>query len=433
MKKSKDQRVVITGIGLLTPQGIGMDDFRTNLLAGTDCFEMLDILDVSNNDEVVGATIKNFKAKDYIQQRKSLKVMSTDMQIAVAAAKLAIEDAGFSWDDTDAPSVGVSIGAGMIHTDLKDLAYPISAARNGESFSIQKFGSDGLSTFFPLWLLKQLPNLVASHISIIYNAQGPSNTLTTGSSAGLQAIGEATRTLERGAASLFICGGADCRTHPLDIIKYKILDLYCKYQGNNFHTAYGPYDKKRSGLLTGDASVIFMIETLSHAQKRGAKIYAEISGFGCSSGVGFLDTNIEKRAYIESIAVKAALRDAQCSADDIDCIIGHGCGSIIDDAVEALAYRTIFGDRINTLPVTSPSGATGYVGAATGPLNIACGIIALQDKKLAPAAFLSDEDEACDLAIVTGSAQEIEAKKVLVNTFDFFGQGSAMVLETFEE
>jgi 3-oxoacyl-[acyl-carrier-protein] synthase II len=430
--KSADKRIVITGFGCVTPFGIGKEAFTAGILSTPNCFEYIPFDDVSENKKMVGGTIKGFSAKNYIANRKSLKVMSLDMQIAIASAKMAIEDAKASWDDTTAPGVGVSIGAGMIQSLLSDLANPIVLAYNNGTFDINKFGSESLNVFFPLWLLKQLPNLVASHISIEFNTQGPSNTLTTGSSAGLQAIGEAARTIERGDSVMALCGGSDCRTHPIDLIKYQLLGLYCDTPGEDFLDSYGPYDKKRSGFLTGESAAIFLIERLDNALQRGAHIYAEIAGFGSSAGVTFREKDVDKRAHIESLAVIHALQDAGLQPDDIDCIIGHGCSSVLGDHVEAAAYKKVFGSKLFSMPVTTPSAMTGYVGAATGPQNVACALVALNEQKLPATPFLTDPDPECGLNVVRDTSVPFKADTVLVNTFDFFGQGSAMVLRKFQ-
>lgn len=432
MKKNNDQRVVVTGMGMITPIGIGIDCFWKNAIAGSHGIDYIDFSDYSGETEpILAGIIKGFDPKIYISQRKSLKVMSRDMQIAVGAAKLAVEDAKLNIEAEDPTQVGVTIGSGMIHADINELGASIALSAKNGGFTISGFGKEAMQILFPLWLLKQLPNMLASHISIIYNAQAPSNTPTTASAAGLQAIGEAARIIERQNAKVYFCGGADCRIHPLDILKYQMLGLLAKQNGDikNF---YFPYDIRRSGMIPGEAAGIFIIESLSHALERGARIYAEIIGYGSSAGVEFREKDPEKRAYIESIAITSAMEDAQIAPEDIDYISGHGCSSLNGDLAETLAYKKALGNHAYKVAVSSISSMTGYVGAATGSVNLASAIMAINDSKIAPTLFLSQPDPKCDLDYIPGTFRNREVNIALVNTFDFSGQGAALVLKKFQ-
>ncbi len=431
MKKSNQDRIVITGLGLVTPLGIGKEEFWENALAGKHGLDYVQFNGLSRNETFTGGVIKNFRPKDYITQRKSLKIMSRDMQIAVASAKLALEDAQYDVTAHDPAQFGVCIGAGMINSDLRELGYPIIESAKDNQFQIKEFGAVSSNTMFPLWLLKQLPNMLASHISIIYNAQGPSNTLTTASAAGLQAIGEATRIIERKDASWFICGGADHRIHPLDFLKYRMLGLLCENNGRTIKD-FCPYDKRRSGFIPGEASAIMLIETLESALDRGVDIYAEIIGYGASAGVVFRDKDLEKRSYIESLAISRAIEDAGISAQDIDYIVGHGCSSVISDVVETMAYKKALGDYAKSVPVSSPSSMLGYVGSATGSVNLVCALMAMRDSKIPPTMFLQEPDPLCDLDYVPNTYREHKVDIALVNTFDFYGQGAAVLVKKFE-
>lgn len=432
MSISNKDRIVITGIGVVSPLGIGKQAFWKNALGGVHGFDYFKYEGFNDNKTYLNGVIKDFQAKDFIEQRKSLKVMSRDMQIALAGAKLALDDARFTVGQVDPTLLGVSIGAGMIHCDLQELGQSITASLENNKFTLQNFGKVAMTTLFPLWLLKQLPNMVASHISIIYNAQGPSNTLTTASAAGLQAIGEAARIIERGDAKVYICGGSDVRLHLIDILKYKLMGLYCENNGD-LQDSFCPYDKRRSGFIPGEAAVIVIIEDLDTAIKRGAHIYAEILGYGSSAGVGFREKDIEKRAYIESLAITQAIEDAHIQPSEIDYIVGHGCSSVIGDVVETLAYKKALGDSAKSIPISSPTSMVGYVGAATGSLNLACAVMAMQDGKIPPTVFLKEPDPECDLDYVPKKYREHQVTTALVNTFDFYGQGAALVIKKFEQ
>jgi len=433
MAKSDQKRIVVTGIGIISPLGIGKDIYWENALAGKHGIEKLHFTGKNGEKTIYAGLINDFKDREYVAHRKSLKVMSRDIKIAVGGAKLALEDADIDLEAFDPTELGVSIGAGMIHTDLDVLGYPISQSVEDGELSMKKFGTTGRELLFPLWLLKQLPNMLASHISIIYNAQGPSNSLTTAAAAGLQAVGEASRIIERGDAKRFICGGADSRVHPLHVIKYEMLKLSASRADADIPEVFSPYGKKRNGFIPAEASSIIFIETLESAKQRGTEIYGEIIGYGSCGGASYYEKDVDKRAYIESLSVSAAIKDAGISADDISCIIGHGCSSELEDVSEAKAYKRVFGDRVNKIPFTAPSSQFGYCGAAAGSFGLIYALLAIRDSKLTPTLFINDNDPECDLNFIKDKTVDVDIQTALVNIFDFQGQGASVIVKKYTE
>ena len=426
------KRIVITGMGVVTPIGIGKDEFWENALSGTCGIKPFLMEGKNGVTEILCGQVEGFNAKKFVENRKSLKVMSKDMQMSVAAAKLAVDDSGLDLESIDATQLGVSIGAGMIHSDLDELGLPIAESCEGGKFDIKKFGKQAKNFLFPLWLLKQLPNMLASHISIINNAQGPSNSLTTSSSAGLQAIGEADRIIERDDARWFICGGADHKVHPLEILKYKLLDLLYDTSQSSVSDVACAYDKRRTGLIPGEGAVVVIIEDLQSALDRKAEIYGEIIGYGSSGGITVSDKDPEKYSYIESISILNALDDAGISPDQIDYIVGHGSSSVVGDKSEIMAYKKALGDAAKNIPITSLVPMVGFNGAALGGLNLVCALMAMRDNKLVPTLFLEDPDPECDLDIVRGNSRDHQVNVAMVNTFDFAGQGATMIVKKYE-
>ena len=433
MAKSDQKRIVVTGIGVISPLGIGKDIYWKNALAGKHGIEKLHFTGKNGEKTIYAGLINDFKDKEYVAHRKSLKVMSRDIKIAVGGAKLALEDSAIDLEAFCPTELGVSIGAGMIHTDLDVLGYPISQSVENGELSMKKFGTTGRELLFPLWLLKQLPNMLASHISIIYNAQGPSNSLTTASAAGLQAVGEASRIIERGDAKRFICGGADSRVHPLHVIKYEMLKLSEGRSDVAIPEVFSPYGKKRNGFIPAEASSIIFIETLESAKQRGVEIYGEIIGYGSCGGASFYEQDVDQLAYIESLSIVAALKDAGIDAGDISCIVGHGCSSVLGDVSEAKAYKRIFGDRTNKIPFTAPSSQFGYCGAAAGSFSLIYALLAMRDSKLTPTLFVNDNDPECDLNFIKDKTVDIDIQTALVNIFDFQGQGASVIVKKYSE
>ncbi|MCB1194927.1 beta-ketoacyl-[acyl-carrier-protein] synthase family protein [bacterium] len=426
------KRIVITGLGIVSPIGIGKDIFWKNACAGKHGFKELGFSAEENKPQYLGGVIEEFVPKEYVTQRKLLKIMSRPMQTAVAATTLALEDAKLVLESYDPTRVGVSIGTGMIHTDINELGEPIIAASREKGFALDTFAATAMERLFPLWLLKQLPNLVASHISILFNAQGASNTITSGAGAGIQAIEEAVYNIQNDICDIYICGGADYRTHPLDILKYQLYGLIPE-NGETIEEVFRPYSADRSGFIPGEAAVIFAIESEEHAKKRGAHIYGTVLGCGSSAGVSYREKDFERRLNVQSNAIQQAFRNSGEQFNKIDYICGHGCGSVIDDAVEIAAYRNTFANSFESIPLSSPSSMIGYVGATTGPLNLACTLMAMQDGIVTPTLFLTHPDKQCSAYHVTGSACERQVDTALVNAFDFYGQSASMIVSKYKE
>ena len=425
-------RIVITGVGIISPIGIGKTDFWNNACAGNHGITDLEFSPDKNGTPFLGGIIDEFVAKNYISKRKLLKIMSRSMQLAAGATAIAVEDSGIELDSFDPQRLGISIGTGMIHTSVTELGEPIYTTKEELGFNLSNFAAIAMDQLFPLWLLKQLPNLVASHISILFNAQGASNTLTSGAGAAIQAIEEAVYNIQNGICDMYICGGADHRTHPLDMIKYQLLD-FLPDQSPDIHDMFRPYDKHRQGFIPGEAAAIFTIESLEHAKKRGAHIYAEIRGCGSAAGVSYRDKDIDKRTYIESLAIEQCIKNTNGSVDSIDYICGHGCGDILGDSVEIMAYKKALGTSAESIPISSPSSMVGYIGAATGAINTACALFAMQDSVIPPTLFLQDPDPQCAFNHVTGSTREQTVNTALINSFDFYGQGATMIISKYEQ
>ena len=237
------RRVVITGLGVLAPGAIGAEPFWDLLKSGKSGISTMSRYDVGNFHLKAAGEVKDFDPKNYVENRKSLKVMARDIQFAVAAAKMVMEDSGLLEKKPDPTRFGVSLGSAFINTSIDELGPSVYLSLDdNKKFSIQKYGSQGLGGLFPLWLLKYLPNMLACHISITYDAQGPSNTLTTVCAASSQAIGEAFRIIERGGADLFIAGGADSKLDPLNWCRFEILGLLTK-DGAMPEKAVRPFDE----------------------------------------------------------------------------------------------------------------------------------------------------------------------------------------------
>lgn len=424
-----NRRIVITGLGVITPIGVGMEAFQQGLLSGKCGIARLSAFDPSACQGQVAGEVKDFDPKDYIKPRKALKVMARDIQLAVSAAAMAMADCKVQ-GAVDPTRMGVSIGAGFMSSEVDELGVAISHACSGPgAFDIRKFGAEGMGHLFPLWLLKYLPNMLACHISIIYDAQGPNNTVTTACAAGAQAIGEGCRVIERGAAEVMICGSADSKINPVSWVRYMLFSELSE-RNEAPEKACRPFDRDRCGMVIGEGAGIVVVEELSHALKRGARIYAEIVGYGTSCDV--TATNGKARTgEARADCMLRALKDANLCPESVDYISACGLGTRENDRIEADALRRVLGDRAPRVPVSSMKSMMGHLGAGAGSVELAGCVVALARSIVPPTLNCDRPDDGVDLDFVPNRPREAKIDVALSNTASFAGQNAAIVIKKF--
>src|SRR5436309_342437 len=314
------RRVVITGIGIISPLGIGTKAFWESLLAGKSGVRRIAAFDPGGFPSQVAGEVPAFKVNDYVPKsyRKAAKVMARDIELAVVAADDAFKDAGIqSKAYTDTPALtserfGCNIGAGLISCELNELTAAMNVARDGNQLDLKKWGREGLGQLTPLWLLKYLPNMLACHVTIIHQLKGPSNTITCADASSHLAIGEAFRTIQRGNADLAICGGAESKVNPMGLIRQTLLKRLNETSNEAPAQAVRPFDQSAAGTAISEGGGLLILEEYEHAKSRNAKIYAELVGFGASQ-----DTHIITEpcptgdSYAK--AITKALADAKLS------------------------------------------------------------------------------------------------------------------------
>ena len=421
------RRVVISGIGMVSPAGIGLEPYWKAVLAADSKIEPRQALAPDAEPLNGYGRIPDFKPEDFIQQRKQLKVMSREIQLAVAASGLALHDAAFKAEAQESWRCGISLGAGVLNTDLDEISAGIRASMdaNGE-FSLNRFGREGMRALFPLWFLKYLPNMPACHVAIAHGFRGPSNTLTTSAAAGAQAIGEACRVIRRGDADLMLAGGTDSKINPIAISRFRLLGLLSK-RSEFSPKAYCPFDARHDGLFLGEGAGFLVLEEHGHALSRGAKIYGEILGYGDSS-----DFNPDPRAAQDDtgkrLAMTRALAESHLDADDVDFILANGSGVPHEDDQEARAIHSLFERRFGELLVTGVKPITGHGVYAAGGIEIAAGLLALRDGVIPPLANFEHPAPACDLPIVKDKGMPRVARSFLFNSFGFGGQNACLAV-----
>jgi len=391
-----ERRVVITGLGLVTPLGDSPDRVWTSLSEGHGVVHSLAAFRVAGLPNDVGGEIVDFDLmKGYALPkyrnalRKSRKYMARDIQLAVAAAQLAVADAGLVDGGIDPTRIGIDLGAGLISSELDEIAPAIEhASHAGKPFDFQVWGRESVGMIEPIWLLKYLPNMLACHISILIDCQGPSNTITEADASSNLAIAEAARIIARGRTDVMISGGADSKIHPLSLVRMALLDNMSRWKGEPSQ-ACRPFDRRRDGWVPGEGAGILILEEREHALNRGARIHGEVlgGGSGCDAmPAGGLDP--EGRGT--QVAVTAALEEAGLAPSEIGHVNAHGSATRVSDLAEARAFERIFGPR--GVPVTALKGYMGNLVSGCGAVELICSLIAVNRGRI-PAILNCDQPD----------------------------------------
>lgn len=387
------RRVVFTGIGVLTPIGSDAATFWAGLQSGTSGIKPIRSFDTAGLTTRFGGEIPTFDAKSYVEkkERKNLRVMARGIQLAVSAAQLALDDAKVDKAKLDPTRFGVEFGAGLLATELPELGPACQASANGQpgSVDLKKWGEQGLAAIPPLWMLKYLPNMLACHVSILHNAQGPNNTITESDVAPLLALGEAGRILRRNQADFFLVGGADSKMNPLSMVRQCLFGHLSKHNEAP-EEACRPFDRRRDGAVLGEGGCVLAVEDLEHARKRGATILGELVGFGSAFDRGMKGPGLAR-------AIRAALQQANVTPDDIDHINAHGLSSVAGDIWEANGIREVFGDR--KISVWAVKSYVGNLGAGGGLSELAASLLAYKHGMLPRTLNYQEPDPACPVRV----------------------------------
>jgi len=420
---SSSRRAAITGVGVLTPIGLTLADFWQSLVQGKSGVRTLRSFDSSGLPVHIGAEIVGFEPKKYIEkdQRKSLKVMARTIQLAVAASQLALDDSGMKKDQLDPARFGVEFGAGLIATELEELGAASLVSTNCKpgQVDLEKWGELGLPVMPPLWMLKYLPNMLACHVSILQNAQGPSNTVTESEVASLLALGEAYRIIARNQADFFLVGGADSRLNPLSLVRQCLFQPLSRREDAP-EKACRPFDRQRDGIVIGEGAGVLALEELEHAKRRGARIYAELVGFGSA-----FDRDRDGAGLAR--AIRAALADAEIRPEDVDHVNANGFSTVKSDVWEAQGLKAVFGRCLPEVPVFAPKSFFGNLGAGSGTTELAGSLLALQHGQLPATINYEDPDPACPISVHAFGLRPLQKPYFVKVGFTDVGQCAAVV------
>ncbi len=390
MAEKHAPRVVITGVGVISPVGIGKQNFWHNLIAGRSGIGTLRSVPNDCLPSKLAAEIHDFNPLDFIYQKKFLKVMSRDVQLGVSAASIAMKDAGLRAGDVDPERLGVEFGSGHISFIPGELAEAARDYQEAQDDPETRWGESQMGKIAPLWLLRQLPNMPACHIAIEHDARGPNNTITSAEASAILALQEAVRVINRGQADVMVVGASSSHIHPVDIARICLFDNLSRREDPL--RACRPFDRDRDGTVVGEGSAVFVIERYGHAVARGADIYCEVlgvgagcdgNGAGAASGAGLVN------------AIRQSLQKSGLAPRDIGHINAHGKSTRQDDCVESLAYHQALGDAADQIPVTALKSYLGSFDAGTGAVELAGSVMALKHGNLPMTLNYEHPDPAC--------------------------------------
>jgi 3-oxoacyl-[acyl-carrier-protein] synthase II len=409
-----EHRVVITGLGAVTPIGIGVKEFAEGLEAGRNGIAGVTHFDVTDYRSKLAAEVKDFQAEDWIDT-KSAKRMDRFTHFGIAASAMAFEDAGLESFAFDKNRAGVIIGSGIGGSQTLDDGF----------YKLQESGPKNLNPFL---VSKLLINMAASMVSIRYGLKGPISALSVACSTGSNAVGDAFRVLQRGDADIMLAGSSEACITPLP---YSCFGATRSMTENDCpETASRPFDKNRDGFVMGEGAGIAVLENLDHAVKRGAKIYAELAGYGnTADAYHFTAPHPEGDGMIR--VMQAALRDADMTPERIGYINAHGTSTVLNDKCESAAIQKVFGGHAKTLKVSSIKSMIGHLMAAAGAVEFTAAVMSLFSGMVPPTIHYKEPDADCPLDYVTNGAEFLDLDAVMSNSFGFGGGNACLVIKKY--
>jgi len=430
----------ITGFGAVTPLGLTAGEMWDGLCAGKCGISKITAFDPVGFPCKLAGQVPEYKIQQYVPKsyRKAVKLMCRDIELAVIAADQAVRNSALITAAIDPEKVNVdptrmaiNLGAGLISCDVVELAPSVAASVTDGRFDIRKWGKDGLNLVTPLWLLKYLPNMLACHIGIIHDIQGPSNTITCAEAAAHLAIGEAAHIIARGHADIALTGGAESKLNPIVMSRQCLIKRVAVEYNDRPLSACRPFDADAKGSIFGEAAGIIILETLENAKKRNAKIYAGIIGIGQSSSINPVYERLEPDGKGIRIAIEKALADAQITPQDLDLIVPHGSGVPADDLAEAKAIEAALGKAAPNVPVWPTKSMLSNTGAAAGALDVIAAVCAISESKIPAAKNCDKKITGCNLNIVNRPLQK-KIRYALCCSYTYGGQTAAVVLKNFD-
>ncbi|WP_194755593.1 beta-ketoacyl-ACP synthase II [Aliidiomarina indica] len=407
------RRVVVTGLGMVTPNGLNTEKTWASIIEGESGAGPIAHFNSEGYGTQFACLVKGFEASDYMPAKEARK-MDTFIQYGVVAAQQAINDSGLSFGEANAHRCGVMISSGI-------------GGLQGIEENHQKLLDGGPRRVSPFFVPSSIINMISGQISMMYGLTGPNMAIVTACTSGVHNIGQAARVIAYGDADVMLAGGAEKASTPLGMAGFAAARALST-RNDAPAQASRPWDKDRDGFVLGDGAGVMVLECYEHAKARGAKIYAELTGFGMSADA-FHMTAPPEDGRGAAASMRHALADAGISTDAVDYINAHGTSTPAGDIAETRAIKSVFGVRAKHVPVSSTKSMTGHLLGAAGAVEAIFSVLAIRDNKLPPTINLDNPDPECDLDYVPHSARDAKVKVSLCNSFGFGGTNGSLVFK----
>jgi len=411
-----NRRVVVTGIGLICGCGIGTEEVWRNLLAGKSGIGPITHFDPAGFDCRIAGEVRNFDPLNWIE-KKELKKTGRFIQLAMAASDFAVKMAALEVTPDIADSTGVYIGSGIGGFDVIEREH-------------SKYLAGGPGKISPFFIPASIVNLASGHVSIRYGAKGPNSATATACSASAHAIGDAFKIIQRSDAEVMIAGGTEAAITPMGVGGFAAMRALSTHNDEP-QRASRPFDAQRDGFVVGEGAGVLILESLDFAQRRSAKIIAEIVGYGMSGDAYHITQPAEGGDGGYRVAM-AAIKDAKITPGDVSYVNAHGTSTPIGDAIETAALKRVFGERAKKVPISSTKSMTGHLLGGAGGLEAGISVLALRDQILPPTANCEIPDPACDLDYIPNQSRKAQVHYALSNSFGFGGTNASLIFKLWD-
>ncbi len=416
-QKNCNRRVVVTGLGLLCPVGIGLEESWKNIVDGKSGIGPVTKVDCEGYPSRIAGEVTGFNPADFMPE-KLVKRVDPFVQMGIAASRMAIEDAGLDMSEVDANRVGVHTGCGLGGLGSIEFFRDVLVKRGARRVS-------------PFFIPMAIPNMASGQISIMFGAKGPNTVVCTACAAGTHATGDAFKMIQRGVSDVMICGGTESVITQLALAGFSSLKALST-RNDEPERASRPFDKERDGFVIGEGAGILILEELEHAKARGARIRAEVVGYGLT-GDAFHMTAPPSDGEGGVRCMQMALEDAGIGPEDIDYINAHGTSTPLNDACETAAIKTVFGESAYKIPVSSTKSMTGHLLGGAGGVEAVFCVKAIEDGMVPPTINYENPDEECDLDYVPNESRKMDLNYVMSNSFGFGGTNAVLIFKKFAD
>lgn len=408
-----ERRVVVTGMGIISPNGIGAEVLWKSLLAGESGVRRFEAFDSTDFDCKIAGEVRGFEPSHYFKNPKSARRTDRFSQFGMAASKMALEDSGIDLDQCDRDRFGVLIGSG------------IGGLCSMEE-EAQRLVKKGPSRVSPFTIAMMISNMASGLVSMEYDLRGPNMCIVTACATANNSLGEAWRIIKFGDADIFLAGGAEATITPLGISGFAAMKaVSCR--NDEPHRASRPFDRDRDGFVMGEGAGIMVLEEYEHARRRGARIYCELAGYGCT-GDAYHMTQPMPEGEGAARAMQIAMKHSKVNAEEVDHVNAHATSTPIGDICETRAIKLALGEHAKKIPVSATKSMTGHLLGAAGGVELAATILAIRDGVVPPTINLENPDPECDLDCVPGHAREQKVRVAMSNSFGFGGHNSTLLV-----